>query len=111
MERLAADLSWWTRYTLRATNTKSPGDTADSQYETPIVVRVERLHLEPAARQQVFGLEAEKVTHGESMHQPLLAPVGMGHVVDQLGVLHLAEVVPCQRCGARREARGGRRAC
>src|SRR3972149_2276080 len=62
----------------------------------PVEVRVHILDLEPGSRQQVLRLEAEQVPERKGVHQPLLAAVRMGDVVDQLHVLHL--VVEIERC-------------
>jgi len=51
------------------------------------------LDLEARARQLVVQLETKETAHLERVHQALLAPLGVGDVVDELDALDLIEPV------------------
>ena len=51
------------------------------------------LDLEARTRQLVVQLETKEIAHLERVHQALLAPLGVGGVVDELDALDLIEPV------------------
>ena len=58
-----------------------------------VVIGVKMLDLEARARQLVVQLETKETAHLERVHQALLAPLGVGDVVDELDALDLIEPV------------------
>ena len=72
-----------------------------------VVIGVQHFNLEPAARQQMLGLEAEQERIGEAMTTRSWRPRGRSRI-DHFGILHLGEILAAR--DARVRARGGHRA-
>ena len=74
-----------------------------SRHENPVAriarsvrtleARVELLDFESAAGRQVFHLEPKQMPHREGVNRPLFATIRVGHVVDELDLIHLIESI------------------